>query len=130
MSEHKVLPATSDTALPSTKTREERNETIERGSVSGLEIEGGSIPYFEWNPSNVEFHEAEHRAHTARRLAYWLVIILGVSIVAHYLSTMVLELNGKHEAAESLAKIFNSWLPVLSGLVGGASTYYFTRDKH
>ncbi len=130
MSEQKALPATSDTASPSTKTREERNETIEGGVISGLEIEAGSISGFELSPSNLKFHEPEHRAHTARRLAYWLVIILGVSIVAHYLSTMVLELNGKHEAAESLAKIFNSWLPVLSGLVGGASTYYFTRDKH
>lgn len=129
MQEEKVPPATPTTASAPTSPPAERNEIIEGGVVSGLEIEGGSIPYFEWNPSNVEFHEAEHRAHTARRLAYWLVIILGVSIVAHYFSTMILELNGKHEAAESLAKIFNSWLPVLSGLVGGATTYYFTRDK-
>src|SRR3712207_1658725 len=112
MKEEKVPPTPPTTASPPTSPPAERNEIIEGGAVSGLEIEGGSIPYFEWNPSNVEFHEAEHRAHTARRLAYWLVIILGVSIVAHYFSTMILELNGKHEAAESLAKIFNSWLPV------------------
>src|SRR3954464_9991333 len=123
MSEQKTPPSNSTTASSSSKTPDGQSEIIEGGDISGVEIEGGSIPYFEWNPSNVHFHEAEHRAHTARHLAYWLVIILGISIVAHYLSTMILELKGKHEAAESLAKIFNSWLPVLSGLVGGAATY-------
>jgi hypothetical protein len=51
------------------------------------------------------------------------------TLLLHYLFVMTLELKGKHEAVESLMTVFHSWLPVISGLVGGATTYYFTRDK-
>jgi hypothetical protein len=126
MMKERAEPA--DPPLEPSDRQGQSSDLIEGGDLSGLEIEGGSVSKFEYYPK-VEFHEAEHRAHTARRLAYWLVIILGVSIVAHYVSTMVLEIYGKHEAAESLGTIFNTWLPVISGLVGGATTYYFTREK-
>jgi hypothetical protein len=36
---------------------------------------------------------------------------------------------GKTDGIASLEKIFNILLPVLSGLVSGASTYYFTKEK-
>jgi hypothetical protein len=104
------------------------NQPLEEGAE--IIIEGGTISgaSFEYD-KKVEFHEEQHRADTARRLAYWLVIILGGSILAHYITTLVLEIYGKRDAVESLSQIFNSWLPVISGLVGGATTYYFTREK-
>jgi hypothetical protein len=89
-------------------------------------IEGGTITNLE---DELPFHEAKHRADTARRLAYWLVVVLAATLLLHYLFVMTLELKGKHEAVESLMTVFHSWLPVISGLVGGATTYYFTRDK-
>lgn len=78
---------------------------------------------------DLPFHKEKHQADTSRKLAFGLLIILGVTVIVHYLATLILELNEKHAAVESIEKIFNSWLPVISGLVGGAVTYYFTKDK-
>lgn len=89
-------------------------------------IEGGTITDLE---EELPFHEAKHRADTARRLAYWLVVVLGATMLVHYSSVMFLEINGKHEAVESLSSIFHAFLPVISGLVGGATTFYFTQKK-
>jgi hypothetical protein len=89
-------------------------------------IEGGTITDL---ADELPFHEAQHRAHTARRLAYWLVVVLGATMLVHYASVMFLEIEGKHEAVESLSSIFHAFLPVISGLVGGATTFYFTQKK-
>lgn len=78
---------------------------------------------------DVAFHEAKHRAETAKSLATWLVIILGASVALHYTLTAVLAFGGKEEATKSLNSIFNAWLPAISSLVSAAATYYFTRDK-
>jgi hypothetical protein len=75
------------------------------------------------------FHEAKHRAETARSLAFWLVLILGASVGLHYVLTVVLVLGGKEEATKNLNSIFNAWLPAISSLVSAAATYYFTREK-
>jgi hypothetical protein len=77
----------------------------------------------------ISFHEARHRAETARSLAFWLVIILGVSVGLHYLLTAALAFGGKEESIKNLNSIFNAWLPAISSLVSAAATYYFTRDK-
>lgn len=95
---------------------EVEDEPIDGGTVSDV---GEELP----------FHEAEHRAHTARKLAYWLVGLLGATILVHYICVMILEVEGKHEAVESLSSIFQSFLPVISGLVGAATTFYFTQKK-
>lgn len=78
---------------------------------------------------DLAFHEAKHRAETAKSLATWLVIILGVSIALHYILTVILAFGGKEEATKSLNSIFNAWLPAVTSLVSAAATYYFTRDK-
>jgi|SRR5882724_8210750 hypothetical protein len=91
----------------------------------GEPIEGGYIRPFD----DVPFHEARHRAETARRLAFLLVWVLAVSVGLHYAATATLEIWGKATAVESLAKIFNMWLPVISALASAAGTYYFTRER-
>jgi hypothetical protein len=58
-----------------------------------------------------------------------LVAILGLSIVLQYASTMTLIYTGKADAIPTLDRMFNILMPVLSGLVGGATTYYFTKEK-
>jgi hypothetical protein len=88
-------------------------------------IDGGSVEGFK----ELEFHEGRHRADTARRLAYLFVILLAASVGVHYLATVVLELSDKSQAAERLGAIFNSWLPVISSLVGAAAAYYFAKEK-
>lgn len=78
---------------------------------------------------DLSFHEAKHRAETAKSLATLLVIILGASIALHYVLIVILAFGGKEEATKSLNSIFNAWLPAISSLVSAAATYYFTREK-
>jgi hypothetical protein len=60
-------------------------------------------------------------------LAYFLVGLLALTIVGHYIVLLILQWNGK--SAEPLANAFNTSLPVISGLVSAAVTYYFTREQ-
>ena len=78
---------------------------------------------------DIPFEEAKHRAETAKSLATWLVLILGVSVVLHYILFVILAFAGKDEAMKGLNGIFNAWLPAISSLVSAAATYYFTREK-
>ncbi|MBI4776964.1 MAG: hypothetical protein HY788_22750 [Deltaproteobacteria bacterium] len=94
----------------------ESEEVIEAGDVQGLEDE-------------LPFHEAKHRAETSRLLAVMFAWILSLSMLIHYGVTAVVMWYGKESMAETLAKIFNIWLPVISGLMGSAATYYFTKEK-
>jgi hypothetical protein len=76
------------------------------------------------------FHEAKHRAETARRLAYGVVIgLFGGSWFLFVVMKLLLELYGKREAAEGLSKDFFNWLPVVSSLSGGVVAYYFARER-
>lgn len=88
-------------------------------------IEAGEVGELQ----DLTFHEAKHRAETAKSLATWLVFILGASLALHYILIVVLAFGGKEEATKSLNTIFNAWLPAISSLVSAAATYYFTREK-
>lgn len=104
-------------------------DSVDDGGISIVEteeIEGGNVKN---SNEPIAFQEAQHKATTTRRLANWLIIILAGSIVLQYACTMWLELKGMHSSVESLDRIFNSLLPVVSGLAGSAITYYFTKDK-
>ena len=91
-------------------------DLIQGGVISGLDQEA------DWRPE-------KHHAVTASRLANWLVGVLVVSFVVHYFAIILLSLYEKKEAVEALSSLFGSWLPVMSGFVGGAVTYYFTREQ-
>ena len=87
-------------------------------------VEGGEVEPLQ------EYPVAErHRADTARYLAYALVGTLALSIVLQYALTVVLIYTGKTDGIANLDKTFNVLMPILSGLVGGATTYYFTRER-
>jgi len=87
-------------------------------------VEGGDVDPLQ------DYSVAErHRADTARYLAYALVGTLALSVVLQYALTLVLIYTGKTEGIANLDRTFNVLMPILSGLVGGATTYYFTRDK-
>ncbi|MBN8603428.1 MAG: hypothetical protein J0M26_20500 [Planctomycetes bacterium] len=88
-------------------------------------IEAGEVGELQ----ELSFHEAKHRAETAKSLAIWLVIILGASILLHYILTAAMAFGGREEGIKNLNAIFNAWLPAISSLVSAAATYYFTRDK-
>lgn len=54
---------------------------------------------------DLPFHDAQHRAETARSLATWLVVLLGAGLAVHYLLICILAFGGKEEATKSLSSI-------------------------
>ena len=101
-----------------------KRQDASSGSKPEEIVEGGFV-----RPLDDYFVEEKHRADTSRRLAYALVCILGGTVLVHYITVLVLVLKGKSEAIQSVAQIFNVWLPVIASLVSAAVTYYFTREK-
>lgn len=89
------------------------------------EIEGGFVDALEEPP----FNEPKHRAVTAQRLAMLFAWILAGSLVVHYACFMVLALTAQKESLEPLGRIFNVWLPALTGIVSSAATYYFSKER-
>jgi hypothetical protein len=87
-------------------------------------LEGGEVQPLQDYPI-----AEQHRANTARYIALSLVAILALSVVFQYASTMILIYTGKLDAIPNLDKTFNILMPLLASLVGGATTYYFTKDK-
>jgi hypothetical protein len=63
-------------------------------------------------------------ARTARHIAYGCGITLIVSVFGHYTITMILTLSGSEQAIEPLRKIYDTWLPVLTGFTGTSVAYY------
>lgn len=88
-------------------------------------IEGGEVQPLE----DYTFEEKRHRAVTARVLSYVLVCILAGTILLQYGLTFWLVLIGRDNGIAALDKLFNALLPVLAGLVGGAVTFYFSKEK-
>ena len=111
--------------LSERRISEESAEAAE-GEGEGI-IEGGTVSDFQeykWEP------EKKHRAETARYLAYGLVGILALTILIQYGMTVVLICLNRESGVATLEKLFSTLLPVLSGLVSAAATYYFTREKN
>jgi hypothetical protein len=59
-------------------------------------------------------------------LAYALTLLLAVVILTQFTFIFVLEWNTK-KSTDSLEKAFNVTLPVISGLVSSAVTFYFAK---
>jgi hypothetical protein len=70
----------------------------------------------------------QHKADTARFLAFGIVILLGIAYLAHFITTCVLIGMDKLDA-RALKEVSSSWLPVLAGLASSAATYYFTKER-
>lgn len=88
-------------------------------------IEGGFVSEL----GDLGWNETQHRSETARTLSVTLVAFLGLTILLHYGCVIGMVVAENDKGVEALSKIFNVWLPVISGLVGSSVTYYFTRDK-
>lgn len=106
--------------MDESETQVNSGETIDPDIVEGGEIQSSGP---------VEFQEVKHRAETARALAMILTWVLALTGLIHYGVTAALLAFDKKEVSEELGKIFNVWLPVISGLVGAATTYYFTKQN-
>lgn len=66
---------------------------------------------------------------TARTLAYVIIIILTLSVLGHYTVTIYLLKSGQTNTVNVTERIFNTWLPVISGFAGAAVTYFFTKER-
>lgn len=111
--------------MPDTKQKSNEPATEDSDPQNGLAIEGGMVEGF----GDIEVKSRRAREATARTIALALIWIFGLSAAVHYIAMFVLVLNDKTAALEELNRFFNAWLPVVSGLVGSAITYYFTKER-
>jgi hypothetical protein len=77
-------------------------------------------------PGRPVFSPEEHRARTTRTLAFLFFGALFVVFAAHVTCILVLAHN-KPNSVDEISRVFNVWVPVFSGLVGAAATFYFTQ---
>ena len=91
----------------------------------GIEIDAGSVEEIH----DVSFRPEQHRAQTSRWLAFVIVGLLAFSVAAHYAVVTVLLVQGRTDAAAAVGRIFEVWLPIISGLTSAAVTYYFTKER-
>jgi hypothetical protein len=82
-------------------------------------------------PSNTPLPslKEERESQTARTLAITLVIMLGVTFLAQYVSLWVLTVCNHVDAIPHFEHLFNVWLPVLASLVGTAIGFYLKEKK-
>lgn len=92
----------------------------------GSLIEGGDV--VDVTPEAIEARTS-HRERTAKTFTLALLGIFAGSLLLHYAALMSALAWGDKTAAEMVERQFNAWLPVISGMVGSAATYYLTKDK-
>lgn len=92
-------------------------DLIQGGSISGLDQD------------EVTWRAEKHHAETASHLASILAWVLVLTFVAHYVAITCFSWAGKNSTVDALSSLYGIWLPVISGFVGGAVTYYFTKER-
>ena len=91
-------------------------------------LEAGKINRLD--DSNVRINPyAKLKFLTTRTLAYIIIIILTLSVLGHYMVTIYLLKSGQASIVNVTDRIFNTWLPVISGFAGAAVTYFFTKER-
>src|SRR5438270_4997875 len=92
-------------------------------------IDGGDLSKGPEADKNEKVHVIADRPDDVHRrfVTLALIAVLAFVVIGHYLVLLLMEWNGKK--VESLNTAFNTSLPVVSGLVASAVTYYFTRAK-
>ncbi|MGD0547611.1 MAG: hypothetical protein ABR991_07250 [Terracidiphilus sp.] len=79
-------------------------------------------------PGGPGFSPEEHRAKATKLLALLLFAALFTIFAAHIVSVICLAHN-KPNSVEEVTRVFNTWIPVFSGLFGSAATFYFTQGR-
>ena len=100
----------------------------EGGETAKIDIEGGEIvgKLDDYTDKSVE----RYKARTTRWIAYLLIGIFGLSFVIHYVVIIHLATSNQNAAVEIAERTFGAWLPIVSGFVGAAVTYFFTRERN
>lgn len=97
-------------------------------SQEEIEIDGGDVWDLSEDSSDFpQFVPPTHREKTARFIAILLIAILTLSVVFHYAMVIICSLCFENLDIQKLSQIYDGWLPVISGFVGAAVTYYYTQ---
>jgi hypothetical protein len=78
-------------------------------------------------PGGPGFSQEEHRAKATKLLALLLFAALIVCFIAHFVT--IWNFIHDKQALDEFNRVFNIWIPVLSGLFGSAATFYFTQGR-
>jgi hypothetical protein len=76
-----------------------------------------------------EYQGIAHRDVTTAKLARTVAIIFGVLVIVHYGAVITFAALKETATVDALQSIFHEWLPVLSGFLGAAISYYFADRK-
>ncbi len=66
---------------------------------------------------------------TARHITITLLLMLGVTFVINYVVMILLTMKNRLDAAPLFERMFSVWMPLLSGLVGSAVTFYLSKER-
>lgn len=76
-----------------------------------------------------EYQGTAHRDVATAKLASIVAIVFGVLILVHYVALIAFAVQKGANPTETLESAFHEWLPVLSGFLGAAISYYFADKK-
>lgn len=117
-------------ADPAQPDQERTPEDTELGhSVESVEDSSGleEVAHLGQAPGP-RFSQEEHHAKATKLLALLLFWALSTIFVAH-LAAVVWLAHDKPNSVEEVTRVFNTWIPVFSGLFGSAATFYFTQGR-
>jgi H+/Cl- antiporter ClcA len=95
--------------------------------IFGPEFDEGSVDSPGRLPGGPVFSPEEHRAKATKLLALLLFAALIACFAAHFAAIWYF-IHDK-QALDEFNRVFNIWIPVLSGLFGSAATFYFTQGR-
>jgi hypothetical protein len=75
-----------------------------------------------------QFSSEEHHAKAAKLLALLLFGALCAIFLINCVSILCL-VHNRADSAEQVTRVFNTWIPVFTGLFGSAATFYFTQGR-
>ena len=134
-------PDVNDDEIEDGGALEDSETDLPPPGAPGPLFEAGGVVRSQPNAPSVFVTDKLSREATTSYLAYGLVILFATTILVHYVLMaglivvhygVVLKAipgNADDKSLEAMERIFNTVLPVISGLVGTAVAYYFGREK-
>jgi hypothetical protein len=80
------------------------------------------------DPGGPRFSPEEHRAKTTKLLMVLSFAALCLLFAAHFTAILILA-HDKPNAVDEITRVFGTWVPIFSTLVGSAATFYFTKER-
>jgi hypothetical protein len=108
--------------------RDQVNALSSRNPPSALDGGIEEIDSPKADPGGPRFSPEEHRAKTTKLLMVLSFTALCLLFAAHFTAILLLA-HDKPNAVDEITRVFGTWVPIFSTLVGSAATYYFTRER-